>query len=260
MNVFEYISKKRKESPLHFTLIDPDKQTPKQAGEFAKRAMEMGTDAIMVGGSQPKLLEYLDNTVKEIKERMSDYSQTLLPTGWQNGLPVILFPFSHSAIVKSADALFFMSLLNSRSTQYLIEEQMRGAVLVKDFNLEPLAMAYLIIESRKTTSAEFGGDAKPIPRDKPEFAASYALAAKYFGMKFVYLEAGSGAEDPVPPEMVALVKKAVGDGVFVIVGGGIKNAAIAKERVAAGADIIVTGTIGEKDPKRFREIIKAIKC
>lgn len=243
MDILEYIKEKRKSAPLHFTLIDPDKQSPEQAGEFAGKAKEFGSDAIMVGGSQPKLLEYLDDTIKAVKK---------------SGLPVILFPFSHSALSRHADAVFFMSLLNSRSTQYLIEEQMRGAVIIKDYGIEALPMAYLIIESGKPTSAEFGGDAKPIPRNKPEFAVGYSLAAKYFGMKFVYLEAGSGAENPVAPEMVSMVKKAVED-VFIIVGGGIRDPETAKALADAGADILVTGTIGEKDPEKFREIIKTIK-
>ncbi|MBL7206252.1 MAG: geranylgeranylglyceryl/heptaprenylglyceryl phosphate synthase [Candidatus Aenigmarchaeota archaeon] len=246
MKVFEYIKEKRKITPLHFTLIDPDKQSPEQAGEFAKKAKESGSDAIMIGGSQPDLLMYLDETVKEVKKRVGD-------------IPVILFPFSHSALSKHADAVFFMSLLNSRSTQYIIEEQMRGSVVIAKHAIEPLSMAYLIIESGKPTSAEFGGDAKPIPRKKPEFAVGYALAARYFGMKFVYLEGGSGAEKPVTTKMVAMVKKAVGEDVFVIVGGGIRDSETAKSLASAGADIFVTGTIGEEDPEKFKEIIKSIK-
>lgn len=152
-----------------------------------------------------------------------------------------------------------MSLLNSRSTQYLIDEQMKGAVLVQKYGLEPLSMAYLIVESGSTTGAAWAGDVKPIPRDKPEFAVGYAMAAKYFGMKFVYLEAGSGAENTVPNEMIAAVKQALGDDVFVIVGGGIRETSVAKEKIEAGADIIVTGTIVEADEKKFGEIIRAIK-
>jgi phosphoglycerol geranylgeranyltransferase len=245
MKTLERIEKTRAKAPLHFTLIDPDKQKPEQAAELAARAEEWGSGAIMVGGSQATNLIYLDETVARIKKRCT--------------LPVILFPSSHSALTPKADAIFFMSLLNSRSPRFIIEEQMAGAIIVSQSKLEPLGMAYLIVESGATTSAAWVGDVKPIPRDKPAFAVGYALAAKYFGMKFVYLEAGSGANDTVPEEMIAAVKQAVNGQVYVIVGGGIREPETAKAKVAAGADIIVTGTIAEKDPAKFREIIRAIK-
>ncbi len=245
IKVLKYIRKKRKGHVLHFTLIDPDKQSPQKAVELAKQAKEAGTDAIMVGGSHAAQLIYLEETVSKIKEEID--------------LPIILFPSTHSALSPNADAIFFMSLLNSRSPQYLIEEQMRGAVLVKSYTLEALPMAYLIIESGTTTSAAWAGDVKPIPREKPEFAVAYALAAKYFGMRFVYLEAGSGAKYPVPNQMISLVKKAVSPDMFVVVGGGIRDEHTAAEKARAGADIIVTGSVVESNPEKLRAIIQAIR-
>jgi len=246
MKIFEYLKKRRIKGCLHMTLIDPDKQDPEHAGKLALRCRDAGTDAVMVGGSFGDAYgEKLNRTVIDIKK--------------MSGLPVILFPNSAHQLSPEADAVFFMSLLNSRSTQYLIDEQMKGSVLVEKYAIEPLSMAYLIVESGTTTGAGWTGDAKPIPRDKAEFAVGYALAAKFFGMKFVYLEAGSGAELPVPNEMIAAVKKAVGDDVFVIVGGGIRDEHTAREKAEAGADIIVTGNIAENDPHRLKEIIMAIK-
>lgn len=245
MPVLDYIIEKRRKSPLHFTLIDPDKQSPEEAARLASDVKQFGSDAIMIGGSNPAHLISNDETIKEIKKAVD--------------LPVILFPSTHAALTPSADALFFMSLFNSRSTQYLIEEQVKGAALVESYNLEPLPMAYLIIDSGATTSAGWAGDAKPIPRDKPEFAVGYALAARYFGMKFIYLEAGSGALHPVPGEMISAVKKAAGNGMVVIVGGGIRSAETAREKVQAGADIIVSGTIAEQNHARLKEIINAVK-
>lgn len=245
MDVLKHIMEHRKRHPLHFTLIDPDKQKPERASELARKAKKSGSDAIMVGGTFGDAYgDRLNGTVKGIKK---------------NGLPVILFPNSAQQLSPDADALFFMSLLNSRSTQYLIDEQMKGALIVHKYGIEPLPMAYLIIESGSTTSAGWAGDVRPIPRDKPEFAVGYALAARYFGMKFVYLEAGSGAQETVPAEMIAMVKKAIGDGMMLIVGGGIRDPETAKEKTAAGADIIVTGTIAEEDSDKLADIIKAIK-
>jgi phosphoglycerol geranylgeranyltransferase len=213
----------------HLTLIDPDTQSPSQAAAMARAATEGGTDAIMVGGSVGAAGVLLHDTVARIKE--------------QTDLPVILFPSSVAGLCENADAVFFMSLLNSRSPSYLIENQALGAPLVLRYGLEPLPMAYIIIEPGGTVG--YVGDARLIPRKKPELAAAYALAAKFMGMRLVYLEAGSGADAPVPPAMVSLVKRLLGE-VLLIVGGGIRNGAAAAELAAAGADLIVTGTAVEK--------------
>ncbi len=213
----------------HLTLIDPDSQSPKQAAAMARAAQQGGTDAIMVGGSVGAAGILLHETVREIRE-LTD-------------LPVILFPSSVAGLCENADAVFFMSLLNSRSPAYIIENQALGAPLILRYGLEPIPMAYIIIEPGGTVG--FVGDARLIPRNKPELAAAYALAAKFMGMRMVYLEAGSGADSPVPAKMVALVKKLLGD-VLLIVGGGVQSGSRAAELVAAGADLIVTGTGVEK--------------
>lgn len=213
----------------HLTLIDPDTQSPSQAAAMARAATEGGTDAIMVGGSVGAAGVLLHDTVARIKE--------------QTDLPVILFPSSVAGLCENADAVFFMSLLNSRSPSYLIENQALGAPLVLRYSLEPMPMAYIIIEPGGTVG--YVGDARLIPRKKPELAAAYALAAKFMGMRLVYLEAGSGADAPVPAAMVSLVKRLLGE-VLLIVGGGIRNGAAAAELAAAGADLIVTGTAVER--------------
>ncbi len=219
----------KKHGAGHLTLIDPDSQSPQEAGRMAQAASQGGTDAIMVGGSVGATGALLHETVAEIK-RVTD-------------LPVILFPASVAGLCENADAVFFMSLLNSRSPSYLIENQALGAPLILRYRLEALPMAYIIIEPGGTVG--YVGDARLIPRKKPELALAYALAGKYLGMRLVYLEAGSGADSPVPASMVALTKRLLGD-VLVIVGGGIRSGASAAELVAAGADLIVTGTAVEK--------------
>ncbi len=196
---------------------------------MARAAAAGGTDAIMVGGSVGAAGVLLHETVERIKE--------------QTDLPVILFPSSVAGLCENADAVFFMSLLNSRSPSYIIENQALGAPLVLRYGLEPLPMAYIIIEPGGTVG--YVGDARLIPRRKPELAAAYALAAKFMGMRLVYLEAGSGADSPVPAAMVSLVKRLLGD-VLLIVGGGIRSGAVAAELAAAGADLIVTGTAVER--------------
>ena len=119
-------------------------------------------------------------------------------------------------------------------------------------------MAYLLISSGGT--AAWIGDAKLIPREKPELAVAYALAAKYLGMRWIYLEAGSGVEEPVPQAVIKSVKEAIGD-TRVIVGGGIRDSETARQCAEAGADAIVTGTVVEEDnvQPKVEEIVKAVK-
>jgi phosphoglycerol geranylgeranyltransferase len=230
----------------HLTLIDPDSQCPSDAARMAEEAALGGTDALMVGGSVGASGSILEETVRQIKERTQQ--------------PVILFPSSVAGLCCNADAVFFMSLLNSRSTGYIIENQALGAPLVLRYGLEPLPMAYLIVEPGGTVG--WVGDAKIIPRKKPEIAAAYALAGKYLGMRLVYLEAGSGAESPVPLEMVKKVKHVLND-TLLVVGGGIKTGQAAAGLVAAGADLIVTGTAVEKSKNvasLIADVTRAMRC
>jgi phosphoglycerol geranylgeranyltransferase len=235
-----------KDGAVHLTLLDPDSQQPEIAGNMAREAELGGTDAIMVGGSTGATGLVVEQTVKAIKVACS--------------LPVILFPANPGGVSESADAIFFMSLLNSRDVNYITTNQANGAPLVYRYGIEPISMAYIIIEPGG--AAGWVGDARLIPRNRPKLAVAYSLAAKYLGMHYIYLEAGSGADRPVPVEMVAAVKKAVGKATKVIVGGGIRDGATARERVKAGADMIVTGTIVEQvsDVRgKIEELVWAIK-
>ncbi len=241
--VFKEITKKLKTEKLHFTLIDPDKQTIDQVAEIVKIAEEAGTDALMIGGSSSTVIIQLDDTIKKIKE--------------SSDLPIILFPSTHAGISKYADAIFFMSLLNSRSMAYVVDEQLKGAPLVKAYDLEPIPMGYLMFESGNICTSQFVSDAKLLPRDKADVAVAYALTAQYFGMKYVYLEAGSGAEYPVSDNIINSIKKSLD--IPVIVGGGIRDKEMARKKLDAGADIIVTGTINEDNKTRMTEIITEIK-
>ncbi|MCX9014482.1 MAG: geranylgeranylglyceryl/heptaprenylglyceryl phosphate synthase [Candidatus Methanoperedens sp.] len=234
-----------KDGAVHLTLLDPDSQLPEVAGEIAQEAARGGTDAIMVGGSTGAAGITVEETVQAIKASCN--------------LPVILFPGNAGGLSESADAVFFMSLLNSRDVNYITTNQAIGAPIVYKSGIEPISMGYIVIEPGG--AAGWVGDARLIPRNKPKLAVAYALAAKYLGMHYIYLEAGSGANKPVPVEMVAAVKKSVGTN-KVIVGGGIRDGATAKERVKAGADMIVTGTIVEEVDnvrEKIEELVNAIK-
>lgn len=228
-HVRDYIFRELLRGPLHFTLIDPDKQSADDAGRLARAAADAGSHAIMIGGSTGITTQKTDATVDAIRKQAEH-------------LPTILFPPGAAGISAKADAVFWMSMLNSKNRRFIIEEQRHGAKWVKRLGLEPISMAYLVVEPGGAVGEV--GEAELIRRDDPDTAIDYALAAQYFGMDLVYLEAGSGAEDHVPLEMVKAVKSEVE--IPVIVGGGIRTADAARALIDAGADIIVTGTLIER--------------
>jgi phosphoglycerol geranylgeranyltransferase len=244
MSVAEMIQKLSQKKKLHFALLDPDKQPPSVAGDIAQIVTDAGSSAIMVGGSTLMSQKQVDATVQAIKKN--------------SDLPVILFPSGAKFLSKYADAVFFMSLLNSNNLNYVIREHVKGAPFVKISGLEPISMGYVIVEPGMTAGRV--GEAELIKRNDVKTAVGYALAAEYLGMKFFYIEAGSGAPTPVPNEMIRTVKN--GTSIPIIVGGGIRDARTAKEKTLAGADIIITGTAIEKD-KNFKttliDIITAIE-
>ena len=243
MRVKKYLAEKvNVDGALHMTLIDPDDVKIGDIKFLAKYLKESGTDAVMVGGSTVSDQEHLSNVVIELKNHITK--------------PVILFPNNVTGITKYADAIWFMSLFNSTNPYFITGAQMLAAPLIVKIGIEPLSMAYLIVGEGK--AAGFIGQAIPIPLDKPEIAAAYALAAEMFGFDFIYLEAGSGAREPISPEFVSKVKKVLKNALLVV-GGGIRNSDTAYSMAKAGADIIVTGTIFEEDPIRLRNIVNAIK-
>jgi phosphoglycerol geranylgeranyltransferase len=152
-----------------------------------------------------------------------------------------------------------MSLLNSSDSYFIAGAQVLGAPLVKKFGLEAISLGYIIVGEGGATTVI--GRACPIPYDKPELAAAFALTAQYFGMHFTYLESGSGAKQTVSTEMIRLVKDVVQ--IPLIVGGGIKTARQAKEIANAGADVVITGTLTEKEgnlKEKLSAIVASVKA
>jgi phosphoglycerol geranylgeranyltransferase len=238
--VEQYIHEKiRERGAIHMTLLDPQKTKTSECTTIAVEAEGGGTSAIMVGGSTLASKSDLDNVVRDIKKQVE--------------VPVILFPNNISGVSRYADAIWFMSLLNSSSTYYLIDVQALTAQLVRRYGLEVLPMGYIIIGDGG--AAGFIGQARGIPYEHPELALGYSLAAESLGMRFIYLEAGSGAKAPVPLEMIKLVRSNLT--VPLIVGGGIRTGSAAKVAAEAGANIIVTGTLVE-ETKGVRESIYQI--
>ncbi len=232
----------KKHKKICFALLDSENF--EDIAGVAKKVESLGASAILVGGSSAIDQLDLDKLVISIKSIIS--------------IPVILFPGNVTGVSPNADAILFTSLLNSEDPYFISGAQALGALLVKKYNIEPLPTGYIIIGDN--TTAWFIGRAKGIPFEKSNIAVMYSLAAQYLGMRFVYLEAGSGAKKNVSAEMISNVRKYY-DGLL-IVGGGIKNSLIAKELAEAGADILVVGTLLERDAyweKKFNDIVMAIR-
>lgn len=236
-------SELKKKNALLFVLIDSEVSQLKTSSKLAKDVEKIGASAILVGGSSATDQIELAQVVKGIKKGIK--------------IPIILFPGNVTGVVPDADAILFSSLMNSENPYFITQAQALGAPSVLKFNLEPLPTAYLVIG--EGTSAWFVGSARGIPFEKPKIAAAYALAAQFLGMRFVYLEAGSGAKTSVTPEMVQTVRRAFNG--FLIVGGGIKDMKTAQSLVKAGANALVIGTFLEKGGsiKKLQEIAKAIQ-
>jgi len=227
---------------IHLSLIDPEKFTGRSS-KLLEDLQKWGTSAIMVGGSTVDSTDQLDQTVKKIKSLTS--------------LPVILFPNGPAGVSRFADAIFFMSLLNSSTPLFLIEAQAKGAPSVKRFKLEPIPLGYMVVGDAKTAVSSVGRTNR-VPYSKPELALGYGLAAQYLGMRFLYLEAGSGAERPVDATMVEKISSTLE--IPIIVGGGIRTSDQAKALARSGASAIVTGTLLEQEgPEPIRGIVSAVR-
>jgi phosphoglycerol geranylgeranyltransferase len=211
---------------VHITLIDPEKMN--RIEEVVRAAEASGSSAFMVGGST--------------SHRTSDYEEAIAKIKSNSKLPVIIFPSNVASIARGADAIWFMSLLNSSNPYYIIGAQVLGVKIIRELGLEIIPMAYLILGTGG--AAGYIGDARPLPFEIPELTVGYAMAAEALGFRFVYLEAGSGVRMHVPEKLIGMAKRSIS--IPLIVGGGIRDGLAAENVVSAGADVIVTGDVLEE--------------
>ncbi len=225
---------------LFFILSDPEK--PLDPGTVA-RFVEAGADAVLIGGSLNVLPYDIDRYVEALR---------------RSGVraPVILFPGGLNNIAGSADAILFMTLMNSVDPYWLMGAQVAAAPLIKRLGLEAIPTGYLIVGYGG--AAGHIGRAMPIPWETPYVAAAYAAAAELMGMRALYLEAGSGSPRHVPPEAVKAARRG-GEELMIIVGGGIRSPDAAESIVKAGADAVVVGTLAERDPEKAMAVLGSVK-
>jgi phosphoglycerol geranylgeranyltransferase len=224
-------------------LLDPDRLQTDQLAGLAERCARSEVDALLVGSSL-MLSTRFEPTLKEIKERVP--------------LPVIIFPGNMAQISAHADAILYLSLISGRAPQYLIDQQVRAAPFIREIGIEPIATGYILIDSGRLTSVQYMSGTLPIPRDKPDIAKAHALAAEFMGMKLIFMDAGSGAQQSVPAEMIRAVDEYIS--LPLVVGGGIRDPRAAEEKVSAGADFVVIGNAFEEHESsgRLKEFAAAI--
>ena len=242
MSVFSHLNSVINErGAAYIVLIDPDRKNEDSINSRVELANNSGVDALFVGGSLMMDGNCTDR-VKQIKE--------------VSNIPVIFFPGGVGQLNSHYDAMLFMSVISGRNPHYLIGEQVIAAPLVKVMGIETIPTGYILMDGGAGSTVEFVSGTRPIPMNRPDVAVAHALAGQYLGMNLIYLEAGSGAKEPVATGIVEAVSDAVD--VPLIVGGGIRSPETASEIVNAGASIIVTGTIIELHSNRMKELADAV--
>ncbi len=219
--------------PGLLVLIDPSRTSPPDAVRIAVAARQAGATAVLIGSS-------FDGT------RDTHVVATALRAAVP-GFPLVLFPGSAMQLTDQVDLVLFLSLVSGRNPQYLIEEHLRAVPFLQRHPVPTLSTGYLLIDGGRVTSVEAVSQTRPLPADKPELAAAHTMAARLIGMQAIYLDAGSGAERPVPAAVIRACRVAAGDAaVPLFVGGGIRSPEQARAARAAGADFVVIGTVVEE--------------
>jgi geranylgeranylglyceryl phosphate synthase family protein len=222
--------------PGLLVLLDPSRTDPEHATSVARVARDAGAAAVMIGSS-------FDGS------RNTHLVAQALRAGPAPRLPVLLFPGSAMQLTEHVDLVLFLSLVSGRNPQYLIEEHVRAVPFFQRHAVPTLSTAYLLVDGGRVTSVEAVSQTRPLPADKPELAAAHAMAARLIGMGAVYLDAGSGAERPVPAAVIRACRAVLAEpDRLLFVGGGIRTPAQAAAAREAGADFVVIGTVVEQGP------------
>lgn len=230
----------------HVTLIDPAKQPPDIAAQRAMVAVECGTSMVFVGGSTDTPDDVVHATCTAIQEalelRMFASSQDPEGDEMRWDVPVVLFPGGAHALSPAADAITFMMLMNSTKRTFLVGEQVRGAPYIEQFGVEAIPTGYLVCAPGGRVGEV--GAAELLTKADTDLARAYALTARMYGFSLLYLEAGSGAQQPVHVDLIQQARTV--DGLALMVGGGLRTPDDIRRAVGAGADWVVTGTITEE--------------
>ncbi len=223
-------------------LIDPEKCHGRNFAAIIAALKISPPEFIFVGGSHA--VKSLDNMIEIIQEEVDS--------------SIILFPGDASQFSEHADAILYLSLLSGRNPEYLIGQHIKSSVAIQESDIEVIPTAYLLIEGGKISSVEYISNTRAIPRDKKEIIRSTAVAGELLGMRLTYLEAGSGASQPIPVDLIADIRKSISSPL--IVGGGITSTEGIEAAFQAGADLVVVGNAFESAPSKMVEFVEWVKA
>jgi len=236
-----FVNLRKQNKKAFAVLIDPDNTDMNQIIETAQLCNEAKVDFVFMGGSL-MLSNHLDECIKTFKSKSS--------------IPVILFPGSPSQVSKEADALLYLALISGRNPELLIGAHVVSAPKIKASGLEIISTGYMIVDGGKPTAVSYMSNSAPIPYDKDDIAVCTAIAGEFLGKNVLYMDAGSGAINPISEKMIQKVSKQIS--IPLIVGGGISSPEKAIANCQAGADIIVVGNALEKDNQLIKVLAEAI--
>jgi phosphoglycerol geranylgeranyltransferase len=236
---FDNLRKQIEDStPRLAVLIDPDKFNE----DLILLANKSNVLCFLIGGSQIEKGN-LKKTVSRIKKCSS--------------IPILLFPGDETQLSKEADGLLLLSLLSGRNPDYLIGKHVLAAQEIKKMRLPILSTAYLLIAPKGQSSTEKVSKTLPLHPDKTNIIINTALAAEQLGFKAVYLEAGSGTDQPIAPALIRSIKKTIN--IPVIVGGGIDSISRVNKAIQAGANMVVVGNALEKNVHLLSDMSRCFK-
>src|SRR5690606_10560247 len=222
--------------------IDPDSVTPESIRDFAEKCNQYAVDFVFMGGSI-MVTAHVDRCIQEFKSISS--------------VPVVLFPGSPSQVTSEADALLYLSLISGRNPDLLIGQHVVSAPAVKASGLEVISTGYMVIDGGTPTTVSYMSHSAPIPANKPDIALCTAWAGELQGKHVIYMDAGSGAKNPISEEMIRKVSSQIEIPMFI--GGGIQTPEKVYKNCKAGANIVVVGNAIEREPLLIAELVQATK-
>lgn len=241
MNVYDHILRLTTEHLKGLAvLIDPDKADDAQITTLCTLFNGHRPDAILVGGS------LVNNDTTAVVETLKR----------NTAAPIVLFPGNATQITPKADAMLLLSLISGRNPEFLVGQHVSAAMRIRTSGLETIPTGYMLIDGGTPTSVQYISSTLPIPADKDDIAVATAVAGQMLGLRAIYLEAGSGARQPVNPRMIQAVSRHID--IPLIVGGGLRTEADIEAACRAGADMVVVGTALERDPGLYTSVYNTV--
>jgi len=242
MSIYSNLCKEVRSGKKKFAvLIDPDKTNITSLQKLGKIAVKGKVDYFFFGGSL-LINDNQDSFITCLKEN--------------SDIPILLFPGNSLQLTNKADGLLLLSLISGRNPDMLIGRHVISAPFLKKSKLEIIPTGYMLVESGSLTTVAYMSNTTPIPSAKSEVAMSTAIAGEMLGLKLIYMDAGSGAHNPIPMDMIKKVRNNIS--LPLIIGGGITTPKKAKDALNAGADVVVVGNAIEKDPRLIYKIAEII--